>query len=94
MKYQGKLIIIEKPEIKTKTASGLELGASDQAAFEAEQMKKWSKLKVHGIGEDVTKVKVGDEVLITPKQLSYADVFPMNDKLYYVVQESHIIAIH
>jgi len=93
MKILGKLVLIERP-VMEKTTGGLELLPEAQAQKEAEFMKTWNKLKVHSVGEDVTKVKANDLVLITPKQISYLDVVILEEKVYYVAQESHVIAVY
>jgi hypothetical protein len=93
MKILGKLILIEKP-VMEKNPNGIELLPEAQAQKEAEFMKTWTKLKVHAVGEEVTRVKTDDLVLITPKQISYLDVVLIDEKVYYVAQESHIIAVH
>lgn len=93
MEYAGKLVIIEMPTLEKK-AGALELLADAQAAKEAEFRKSWNKLKVDAVGPEVTFCKPGDHVLITPKQLSYADQFELNDKIYFAVLESHCIGKH
>lgn len=93
MEYQGKLVIIEVPQLE-KNENGIVLLPEAQAQKEAEFAKTWNKLKVDAVGPEVTFCKPGDYVLITPKQLSYADQFEMNDKLYFVVPESHCIGKH
>jgi hypothetical protein len=49
---------------------------------------------VHAVGEDVTFCKAADEVLITPRQLSYCDTVEIDGKIKFVAQESHIIGIY
>jgi hypothetical protein len=93
MRILAKLILIERP-IMEKNPGGLELLPEAQAQKEAEFMKTWNKLKVFAVGEEVTKVKANDLVLITPKQISYLDVVILDEKVYYVAQESHVIAVH
>lgn len=93
MKILGKLILIERP-VMEENPGGITLLPEAQAAKEAEFMKTWTKLKVHSVGEEVTKVKPNDHVLITPKQISYLDVVALDEKVYYVAQESHVIAVH
>lgn len=92
MEYAGKLVIIEMPVMEN--TSGIELLADAKAAKEAEFRKSWNRLKVDAVGPEVTFCKPGDYVLITPKQLSYADQFELDDKVYFVVQESHCIGKH
>lgn len=93
MKITGKLVIIERPVIN-QNPSGIQLSDADLKAQETELIKKWTRLKVHSVGTSVTEVKPGDEVLITPKQLSYLDIVEIDGKDCFVAQESHIIGIY
>lgn len=93
MKYQGKLVILDKPTYEPKI-KGLELSPEAQASMEADLVKHYTRLTVHAVGEEVTFCKKGDEVLITPRQLSYCDVVDIEGKTKFVAQESHIIAIY
>jgi hypothetical protein len=93
MKYQGKLVILDKPTYEPKIA-GLELSPEAQASMEADLVKHYTKLKVHAVGEEVTFCKAGDEVLVTPRQLSYCDAVEIDGKTKFIAQESHIVAIY
>lgn len=93
MKYQGKLVILDKPTYEPKI-KGLELSPEAQASMEADLVKHYTRLTVHAVGEEVTFCKAGDEVLITPRQLSYCDIVDIEGKTKFVAQESHIIAIY
>lgn len=90
MKYQGKVVLIDKPVYESKIA-GLELSADAQAAMEAELMKHYRKLTVFAVGEAVTFCKAGDKVVITPKQLSFCDIVEIDGKVKFVATESNII---
>jgi hypothetical protein len=90
MEYAGKLVIIEVP-VMPKEENGLLLLGDAQKQKEDEFAKSWNRLKVKAVGVECTWVKPGDEVLITPKQLSYADTFVIDDVAHFVVQESHCI---
>lgn len=93
MKYQGKLVILDKPVYEPKI-KGLELSPEAQASMEADLVKHYTRLTVHAVGEEVEFCKAGDEVLITPRQLSYCDVVDVDGKTKFVAQESHIIAVY
>ena len=92
-KYQGKLVILDKPEVKK---GSIELSEKDIALQEAELVKKWGRLKVHAVGEDVKFCKPGDEVLVTARQLSFllSDLVVIDGKEKFVAQESHIIGVY
>lgn len=93
MIYQGKIVILDKPAYEPKI-KGLELSSEAQASLEAELVKHYTRLVVHAVGEDVTFCKVGSEVMITPRQLSYCDVIDIDGKTKFVAKESDVIAIY
>lgn len=92
MKYQGKVVLLNKPEIENK--SNLELDQKTKAALEEDLVKHYTRLKVHAVGEDVTFCKVGDEVLITPRQLSHCDTIELDGKIKFVAVESNCLAVY
>jgi hypothetical protein len=92
-KWQGKIVLLDKPTYESKI-KGLELSPDAQASMEADLVKHYTRLKVHAVGEDVTFCKAADEVLITPRQLSYCDTVEIDGKIKFVAQESHIIGIY
>ena len=92
-KYQGKIILVDKPNYES-SIKGLELSATDKALMEAELVKHYTKLKVYAVGEEVTFCKAGDDVLITPRQLSYCDVVDVDGTTKFIAQESHIISVY
>jgi hypothetical protein len=92
-KYQGKLVVLDRPVYESKI-KGLELSPEAQASMEADLVKHYTRLKVHAVGEDVTFCKEGDEILITPRQLTYCDIVDIDGKTKFIAQESHIIGIY
>jgi hypothetical protein len=93
MKYQGKIVILDKPAYEPKI-KGLELSEEAKASLEADLVKHYTRLKVHAVGEDVTFCKEGDEVLVTPRQLSYCDVVDIDGKTKFVAKEADCIALY
>jgi hypothetical protein len=67
-------------EIPKKEESKLIVDENTKEALEKEMIKKMSRLTVHSIGELVTNVKVGEEVLVDPEALSRAKVIPYSEK--------------
>lgn len=92
-KYQGNVVILNKPTYESKI-KGLELSPEAQASLEKDLVKHYTRLKVFAVGENVTFCKEGDEVLITPRQLSYCDVVDIDGGTKFVAQESHCIGIY
>ena len=91
MIYQGKVVILDKPVYEPKI-KGLELSAADQAIIEADLVKHYTRLTVHAIGEEVTFCKPGDEVMVTPRQLSYCDVIDIEGSTKFIAKEADCIA--
>lgn len=90
MEYQGKIVILDKPVYEPKI-KGLELSPEAQVSMEADLVKHYTRLTVHAVGEDVTFCKAGDEVLVTPRQLSYCDVVDIEGKTKFVAKEADCI---
>lgn len=93
MKYQGKVVLLDKPVYEPKIA-GLELSEEAKASMEKELVKHYTKLKVFAVGEDVKFCKAGDEVMITPRQLSFCDTLELEGNIKFVSKESDIIAVY
>lgn len=93
MKYQGKVVLLDKPTYESKV-KGLELSPDAQASMEADLVKHYTRLKVHAVGEEVTFCKAGDEVLITPRQLSYCDTVEIEGKIKFVATEANCIGLY
>lgn len=90
MKYQGKIVLLDKPVYEPKI-KGLELSPEAQASLESDLVKHYTRLKVYAVGEEVTFCKEGDEVLITPRQLSYCDVIELDGSTKFVAKEADCI---
>jgi hypothetical protein len=67
-------------EIPKKEESKLIVDENTKEALEKEMIKKMSRLTVHSIGELVTNVKVGEDVLVDPEALSRAKVIPYSEE--------------
>ena len=92
MKALGKAVFIERPIIE-ENKSGIELLPEAEKAREEELVKKFTRLKVFAVGDEVTKVKTGDEILVTPKVLSYMDQIELDGKFYFLGAEHQVAAI-
>ena len=92
MKYQGKLVLVSKPVIENKSV--IELSEKDKALIEHDLIKKYTRLNVFAVGADTTFCKAGDDILITPKTLSYADTVELEGQIKFIVKESDVIAVY
>lgn len=82
--------MIQKPESETK--SMIELTPEVEAQLEKEAVAKWTRLKVYAVGTEVTDIKAGDEVYITPGILANAEIFKVEEEVFMIVQD-HAIAV-
>jgi hypothetical protein len=78
MKLRGNRIYLEIPK---REESIIELTPELEESRIKEEMKKYSKLKVYALGELVTDINVGDEVLVIPDALAKAPIIPLSDEL-------------
>jgi hypothetical protein len=88
---RGKRVMIQKPEPETKN-SLVQLTPEIEAQLEKEAIAKWTRLKVYAVGTDVTDIKAGDEVYITPGILATAEVFKVEEDIFMIVPD-HAVAL-
>lgn len=91
MKFQGHVVVLEKPKPKEST---IIVPENIKERNEEEMVKTFSRLKVWAVGNDVTKVKKGDFVYVTPKQLSYSDRAIFDNIETFLIREADITAIY
>jgi hypothetical protein len=72
----GNRLYVDVPERKK---SKLEVDANTKEALQREMLKKMSKLKVYDVGELVTNINPGDEVLVDPSKLKDAHLIPLEE---------------
>lgn len=90
MKLRGRRVLIDLPE---KKESVLELSEKDKAMIEEDEMKKWTGLNVHAVGEDVTEIKPGDKVYLTISAIQDAERLLIGDDVKLMVNEGSIAII-
>ena len=78
MKLRGNRIYLEIPK---REESIIELTPELEEARVKEEMKKYSKLKVYALGELVSDINIGDEVLVIPDALAKAPIIPLSEDL-------------
>lgn len=77
MKLLGNRIYIEMP--KQEEESKLIVDENTKEALQKEMLRKFSKLKVHTVGDTVSNLKAGDIVLVDPGTLSKAPLINLSD---------------
>lgn len=78
MKLRGNRIYLEIPK---REESLIELTPELEESRIKEEMKKYSKLKVYALGELVSDINLGDEVLVIPDALAKAPIIPLSEEL-------------
>ena len=89
MKLKGKRILIEKP---VRPESAVLLTDEVKAELESEMFKKYSRLKVTAVGDEVTSVVPGDEVYIG-SALSNCEVVDIDGVISFIAFEFNIAII-
>ena len=87
---RGKRVMIQKPESESKSL--IELTPEVEAQLEKEAIAKWTRLKVYAVGTEVTDIKAGDEVYITPGVLAAAEIFKVDEEVFMIVPD-HAVAV-
>jgi len=89
MKIRGKRILIEKP---ASPESSVVLTEEVKAALDRELFKKYSRLQVTAVGDEVTGIVPGDEVYVGAA-LANAEVVDIDGTLYFMVYESSVAIV-
>ena len=76
-KLRGNRVYLELPK---KEESKLVVDENTKEALQKELLRKMSKLKVYSVGDLVTDIISGDEVLIDPNALSKSLIIPLSEE--------------
>ncbi len=77
MKLLGNRVYLEMPVQEEENK--LIVDENTKEALQREMLKKFSKLKVHTVGDTVSTMKKGDVVLVDPSVLSKAPLVNLSD---------------
>ena len=77
MKLLGNRIYLEVP--KEAEENKLIVDENTKEALQREMLRKFSKLKVHSVGDIVTNIKPGDVVLADPSKVSQGQLVNLSD---------------
>ena len=77
MKLLGNRIYLEMP--KQEEENKIVVDENTKEALQREMLKKFSKLKVHTVGDIVTTIKAGDVVLVDPGTLTKAPLVNLSE---------------
>jgi hypothetical protein len=84
---KGRRILLDKPE---RPKSAIELTPETAAKLDEEFAKKWNKLKVYAVGEDVESWKVGEFVFVPGHVLQHAEAVDVEGSVKIMVGEHDI----
>ena len=90
MKLRGRRVLINIPERKE---SAIELSEKDKAMIEEEEMKMWTQLAVHAVGNDVTEIKAGDKVYLSVSAIQDAERVLIDGEVRLMINEGAIAII-
>jgi hypothetical protein len=76
-KLRGNRVYLELPK---KEESKLVVDENTKEALQKEMLKKMSKLNVYAVGDLVTDIVPGDDVLVDPSALSKSLIIPLSDE--------------
>lgn len=87
---RGKRVLLTMPELKK---SAVELSAKDEETIMQEAMKKWLKLEVFAVGDEVTDVKKGDKVYVQTYALQSGEKIEIDGSIKLMISDTAIAII-
>lgn len=90
MKLIGNRVFLQMPK---KEESKLIVDENTKEALNKEMLKKFSRLKVHSVGDTVTNLNVGDEVLVDPNHLQKSPIIDLNGEEVILIAVYDIILV-
>ena len=91
MKLLGKRILINIPVIDKPI---IELSPAQEAEREKEAIKKWTKLEVFAVGDEVEKVTAGDQIYVQAFGLESAEKIMIGEEMKLLVKEFDIAIVY
>ena len=87
---RGKRVLVTVPELKK---SAIEISAKDEEMMMQEAMKKWEKIEVFAVGDEVEGVKKGDMVYVQTYALESGEKISIDDHMRILVPENSIAIV-
>lgn len=87
---RGNRLLLDLPK---KEEGKLIVDENTKEALEKEMMQKLNKLTVYSVGDLVTDIKPGDEILVDPAALSKSPVIPIGDDNKLLVSPFDVILV-
>jgi len=89
-KLRGNRLLLDLPK---KDEGKLIVDDNTKEALEREMMQKLNKLTVHAVGDLITDIKVGDEILVDPASLHKSPVIPIGGENKLLVSPYDVILV-
>jgi hypothetical protein len=87
---RGNRLLLDLPK---KEEGKLIVDDNTKEALEKEMMQKLNKLIVYAVGDLITDIKVGDEILVDPAALQKSPVIPIGGENKLLVSPFDVILI-
>jgi hypothetical protein len=87
MKLRGTRVLLDQPKIKDL---GLELSPEIERELMADELKKFMALNVFAVGDEVTDIKPGDTVYVSPSTLAITEVLDIEGETKMLVRAMDI----
>jgi hypothetical protein len=87
MKLRGTRVLLDQPKIKDL---GLELSPEIERELMADELKKFMALNVFAVGDEVTDIKPGDTVYVSPSTLAITEVLEIEGETRMLVRAMDI----
>jgi len=87
---RGKRVLVTVPELKK---SAIEISAKDEEMMMQEAMKKWEKIEVFAVGDEVEDIKKGDMVYVQTYALESGEKISIDDHMRILVPENSIAIV-
>jgi hypothetical protein len=87
---RGNRLLLDLPK---KDEGKLIVDDNTKEALEREMMQKLNKLTVYAVGDLITDIKVGDEILVDPAALHKAPVIPIAGENKLLVSPFDVILV-
>lgn len=87
---RGKRVLISTPELKK---SAVELSAKDEESIMQDAMKKWQKLEVYAVGDEIQDIHRGDQVYVQTYALESGEKIEVDGKIKLLVPDTAIAIV-
>jgi hypothetical protein len=84
---RGPRVLLTPPVIKE---SSIEVDEKLKKEILEEQMKKWTRLDVFAVGEEVSGIEVGNKVFVNPMFIRNAENVEINGEVKIIVRAADI----